>query len=263
MAKGNIRGTREWAVAEVNCSRGCPHGCLYCYARYKQVVKQQLVSESEWNQSRDIDGEVNKIHPLYDGQVMFPAEHDIIPENIESCMRVIKNLLDAGNRVLIVSKPHLNSIQRICREFYDRRQHILFRFTITARAPEILSFWEPGAPFYQERLMSLRSCFEKGFSTSVSVEPMLHREDVVAMIHEILPFVSQSIWLGKMNKIDLRVAGESVELQREVARIEKAQTDESIQKLFAELKGLDKIRWKESMKEVLGLPLSTEPGLDI
>mgnify|MGYP001812377797 CR=1 FL=1 len=261
--KGKIRGTKEWAVAEINCSRGCPHGCLYCYARYKQVVKEQHVSAAQWNHSQDIESEVSKIHPLYDGQVMFPAEHDIVPENVESCLKVIKNLLDAGNRVLIVSKPHLNSIQRICKEFYDERQHILFRFTITARTPKTLKFWEPGAPDYQERLMSLRSCFEKGFYTSVSIEPMLESEDVVDMIHELLPFVSHSIWLGKMNKIDMRVSGNSAELKREIARVERGQTDENIQVLFTQLQGVDKIRWKESMKEVLGLSLPTEPGLDI
>ena len=258
-----IRGTREWAVAEINCSRGCPHGCLYCYARYDQVSKKKLVSASEWNHPQDIEEEVNKDHLLYDGQVMFPATHDIVPENIDSCVKVLKKLLDAGNNVLVVSKPHLNCIQRLCQEFYSDKERILFRFTITARDPQILSFWEHGAPDYQERLMCLRSSFERGFATSVSIEPMLHREDIVAMVHELLPFVSQSVWIGKMNKIGRRVVGDSEQMRVEIKRIQGGQGDEQINLLYQELQGVEKIRWKESIKEVLGLTLPTQAGLDI
>ena len=34
-----IRGTKEWAVAEINCSIGCPHDCRYCYARVAALDK--------------------------------------------------------------------------------------------------------------------------------------------------------------------------------------------------------------------------------
>lgn len=261
--KGNIRGTREWAVAEINCSRGCPHGCLYCYARYDQVTKKGLVTASQWNHCQELEEEVNKNHPLYSGQVMFPAAHDIVPDNIESCVKVLKNLLDGGNNVLVVSKPHLNCVQRLCQEFYNDRDRILFRFTITARDPNILDIWEHGAPDYPERLMCLRSSFERGFATSVSVEPMLDREDVVAMVQELLPFVSQSVWIGKMNKIDIRVTDDSDQVIGEVERIQQGQSDEQIHRLYQELQGIEKIHWKESIKEVLGLSLPTQAGLDI
>jgi DNA repair photolyase len=264
--KADVRGTREWAVAEINCSRGCPHGCRYCYARYDQVIRKQLVTESDWANCCDLPGEIDKNRSLYDGQVMFPAAHDIIPDNIESCVKVLDKLLAAGNKVLIVSKPHLECIQRLCREFYDCRDHILFRFTVTARNAEILSFWEPGAPAYQERLMSLRSCYERGFATSVSIEPMLHREDVVQMVYELLPYVSHSIWIGKMNRIDTRVSrvGEVGEqFDKEIERITLGQSDQELRLLYKELEHVDKIRWKESVKEVLGLPLASEAGLDL
>ena len=28
-----ISGTKEWAVANVNCLTGCSHGCLYCFGK--------------------------------------------------------------------------------------------------------------------------------------------------------------------------------------------------------------------------------------
>jgi DNA repair photolyase len=227
------------------------------------VTRKRLITAAEWSHCQDLEEELNKDHPLYNGQVMFPATHDIVPENIESCVKVVKKLLDAGNAVLLVSKPHLDCIQRLCQEFYNDRDRILFRFTITARDPNILNIWEPEAPDYQERLMCLRSSFERGFATSVSIEPMLHREDVVAMVHELLPFVSQSVWIGKMNKIDIRVVGDSDHIIGEIERIQQGQTDEQIHSLYQQLQGIEKIRWKESIKEVVGVTLPTRPGLDI
>ena len=111
--------------------------------------------------------------------------------------------------------------------------------------------------------MCLRSSFERGFATSVSVEPMLHREDVVAMVQELLPFVSQSVWIGKMNKIDKRLVSDSEQMKVEIERIQRGQSDEQIHLLYQELQGIEKIRWKESIKEVLGLTLPTQAGLDI
>lgn len=262
--KAGIRGTREWAVAEINCSKGCPHGCLYCYARYDQVERKGLVSAKEWPHCANLEGETAKKYPLYDGQVMFPAAHDIVPENLERCIDTIRRLIEAGNRVLVVSKPHLECIKRLCREFYAERNQILFRFTITARDPDILRFWESGAPDYQERLSALRFCHEKGFATSVSVEPMLHRGDVVEMVHELLAYVTHSIWIGKMNKIEKRVnvQGDS-RIESEVDRIVEDQSDENLHQLYDILKNVKKVRWKESIKEVLGLELPQRPGLDL
>ena len=141
-----IRGTREWAVAEINCCIGCPHGCLYCYGRTAAMNRGLVRSAGEWSKSRIIVDDVEKEHPRYPGQVMFPAAHDITMENIDAAIAVVDNLLVSGNRVLIVSKPSPEIITRLCERFSGKREQILFRFTITARSEDILSFWEPGAP---------------------------------------------------------------------------------------------------------------------
>jgi len=260
-----IGGTREWAVAEINCSLGCPHGCRYCYARYDQVERRALATDASWRTPVDLEkdtepgGEARK----YPGRVMFPSQHDIVTDNLDSSIRLLRQLLAAGNDVLVVSKPHLDVITRLCREFPAYRRKILFRFTITARNQEILSFWEPYAPLYPERMQSLAYAFEAGFATSVSVEPMLDTGDVVAMVFELLPFVTDTIWLGKMNKIESRVILDCPATAREVARIGREQEDAVIQKIYRELQGVSKIRWKESIKQVVGLEYAPEPGMDI
>lgn len=260
--KKTIRGTKEWAVAEINCCCGCSHGCRYCYARYDLVERKKYVTADEWAECQIIDEDVERQQLLYPGQVMFPTEHDIVPENLDACISVIRNLLVAGNRVLIVSKPHLLCISRLCSEFAANKEMLLFRFTITARKKSVLSFWEPFAPAYAERKSCLEHAYNLGFATSVSVEPMLDTGDVVEMVDELLPWISHSIWLGKMNKIEQRVVSDSDAMVAEVARINKGQSDEKLLELYQKLSHSAKVFWKESIKKVIGLPLLDKVGLD-
>ncbi len=258
-----ISGTREWAVAEINCSVGCPHACRYCYARVAALKKGLIDSVSDWSQTRTLDAEVEASRPLYGGQVMFPTAHDIVEDNLEEVLQVMSRLLEAGNKILIVSKPSSFCIEQICDRFSRQRSQILFRFTITSRNSDILRFWEPGAPSYQERFESLRLAFDRGFQTSVSIEPMLDLEDVQGMIEEIESYVSHSIWIGKLNRIEERVQIVSSEAAAEVARIRHEQKDQNIIDLYEALQERPLVRWKESIKLVVGLPLATESGLDI
>lgn len=257
-----IRGTREWAVAAVDCCRGCPHDCRYCYARYDQVQKRGLLTAEEWRVCRVCTEDVGRDWPRYPGQVMFPTNHDILPENLEACTTVIGGLIAAGNRVLVVTKPHLACIKELCRVFIRQRGDLLFRFTITARDPALLAFWEPGAPGYDERKRSLELAHVAGFATSVSIEPMLDSKDVVAMVQELLPWVSHSIWLGSMNRIAERVTIDSTETEEQVQRIVAGQTEEKIRSIYRQLREEPLVRWKESIKSVLGLPLVRQAGED-
>ena len=61
------------------------------------------------------------------------------------------------------------------------REQLLFRFTVGSAKDDVLSFWEPGAPTFAERMASLELAWAHGYQTSVSCEPMLdgHIEDVV------------------------------------------------------------------------------------
>lgn len=257
-----VRGTREWAVATVDCSCGCSNDCRYCYARYSAVAKEKSMSEREWCSPVPIPEALEKEYPLYPGQVMFPAHHDIVPENLDNCIWVIKKLLVKNNRVLVVSKPNLQCVKALCAAFTTYKEQLLFRFTITARNPDVLAFWEPGAPSFNERMESLQLAFDNGYATSVSIEPMLDSEDVVDMVHVLLPFVRHSIWIGKMNKIGKRVVCDNNEVIKKVEALKNGQRDERIWEIYTALKDISVIRWKESVKKVVGLPLSQTAGED-
>jgi len=257
-----ISGTREWAVAEINCCIGCSYNCRYCYARLAALKNGSIAEPEAWVRSR-IDHQATAAgHPRYPGQVMFPTAHDIDAHNLDASIQVIGNLLAAGNRVLIVSKPSLFCIERLCDRFYDERDRLLFRFTITARDDAMLAFWEPGAPVYRERLQALEFACNQDFATSVSIEPMLDGPDIEGLVADCTPYTTHSIWIGKMNKIDERVAVDTPRTAAEVARIRSEQGDWCITAIYESLRKHPLVRWKESIKETVGLELLQESGLD-
>jgi DNA repair photolyase len=254
-----ITGTYEWASVSVNCSIGCRNDCKYCYAKRLAVMQKRISSYSEWRNKNEICRDLKKENKKHKGTVMFPTVHDIHPGNIKVCLDTIGNLLNAENKVLIVSKPWMSCIQDICDSFEYYKHKILFRFTIGCLDNKILQLWEPGAPKFEERIACLAYASAKGFQTSVSMEPMLNSVTVIHDAKVMFPFVTDGLWIGKMNKIRDRVTRIP---ENEIARIEAGQTDTEIHRIYAALKYEPKIRWKESFKEILGLNLSQEAGLD-
>jgi len=132
--------------------------------------------------------------------VMYPSSHDITPKFLEIHIRQIQYLLNREFSLLIVSKPHLDCIREICKEFSGYRDKILFRFTIGSSDDKILKFWEPGAPSFEERLSCLKYASDEVFNTSVSCEPMLDN-NIHEVISSVKSYVSDSIWLGKANRL--------------------------------------------------------------
>jgi DNA repair photolyase len=141
---------------------------------------------------------------------------------------------------------------------------MMFRFTIGSADSDVLGFWEPGAPDFAERLASLKHAHSQGYETSVSCEPMLDNE-IDEVIDQVLPYVTESIWLGKANRlmVNLSLNGhKDPETLRRAAELLSWQSDDNIKVLFERYKGNSKVKWKESIKKVVGIALATEAGLD-
>jgi len=189
--KRSSYGIPEWSVKTVNCCTGCSHDCRYCYAK-EMAIRFKQVTASQWPLERIRNKDVYKRYKKYPGRVMFPSSHDITDKNWSACIIVLNRLLEAGNEVLIVSKPHFNCIVAICAVFENYRDKLTFRFSIGSYDDKILSFWEPNAPNYQERKEALEVAFNHGFQTSVSAEPMLDSANIDTLIGELLPYVTNS-----------------------------------------------------------------------
>ena len=254
-------GYKEWTKYSVNCCSGCANNCRYCYAKGMAVRFKQL-TEDEWSLERVRQKDVDKKQKLYDSRVMFPSSHDITPSNFDACMIVIDKLLSAGNKLLIVSKPHLACISAICHSFKAYKDKIIFRFTIGACNNEILAFWEPNAPRYEERKASLAYAFEAGFETSVSVEPMLSVDGVIDLVKDLEPFTTNSIWIGKMNHLH-GIDVNNEEDREAIQAIKDGQSDRNIWKIYNEMEDNPLVKWKDSIKKVVGIESPSEPGLDI
>jgi DNA repair photolyase len=244
-------GTREWATKTVNCCTGCSHDCVYCYAkgiavRFKRMTATQWPNETL--RQNDVDRGRRKKFP---GWVMMPSSHDITPTNLTGCLTVLEKLLEVGNEVLIVSKPHLDCIQAICQQFESYRDKILFRFTIGACDDSVLSFWEPAAPAYAERKAALQYAYEQSFQTSVSVEPMLDSANIDQLVADLLPHATETIWIGKMNHLGRLAKNADARLLAAIQQIEAGQTDDIIRSIYERHKGNPLIQWKASIKKVV------------
>ena len=256
------QGTQEWAVKTVNCCTGCSHDCIYCYAK-GMAVRFKQVTPAQWPLERLRPKDVDKIYKKIDGQVMFPSSHDITPGNVVGCLTALRCLIIVGNKMLVVSKPHLDCIKRFCEMFRPYRRRILLRFSIGACDDRILSYWEPNAPGYEERKASLKYAYNADFRTSVSVEPMLDSANIDILISELIPYVTHSIWIGPMNHLGRFEKGKDMVLKQATNRVRQGQMDTIIRQIYKRHKDNPLIRWKKEIKKVVGIPVSKISGLDI
>lgn len=255
--KGNPFGTHQWADDSENCITGCGNGCLYCYAR-AMAVKFGQVSPDDWVNEFVREKDLTKKIKKYSNAVMFPSSHDVRPEHLEENMIMLQKILEAGNDVLLVTKPHLECIKEICSRFKAYIPHILFRFTIGSADDEVLKFWEPNAPGFKERLESLKWAYKKGFQTSISCEPMLDN-NIDEVIKKVSPYVTETIWLGKANHLigkkgRGRLEFNGVATLEAIGRAKELiswQSDENIMELYNKYENNPMIRWKESIERVV------------
>jgi DNA repair photolyase len=255
--KQNKFGTKEWAPVSLNFIAGCGNSCKYCFAKASST-KYKKGNAANWKNEQVRQHDLQKKIKKYDSMVMFPSTHDIRPEHLEESIIFLGKILKTGNEVLVVTKPHLQCIRRICQEFESYKDKIIFRFTIGSADDSVLKFWEPNAPSFTERFDSLKYAYGSGFQTSVSCEPMLDNK-IEAVVEKVLPYVTETVWIGKANyligktgrgRLDFNGENDPITLARAKELIEW-QSNENILKLYDLYKDNPQIRWKESISKVI------------
>ena len=257
-------GTMEWASVGINIAKGCEHDCRYCYARASALRFKRIALSEEWKDMTINKSALQKNYGKRKGTIMFPTSHDITPKIIEPTIAVLRKLLESGNQVLIVSKPHLSCIKQICKAFGKYRKQIIFRFTIGTLDAPTAAFWEPNAPPIKERLEALYYAYVNGYTTSVSSEPLLG-PDTFKLVETLRPMIDNSIWLGGMNKIanrvDMKGWGAIEEFYHEQTLY--ASSPLMVGRYYERYKDDPIIKWKDSFKKILGISQPEEMGLDI
>lgn len=247
-------GTREWSTDSVNIQLGCEHNCRYCYARWAAVSRHHRCSREQWPYPVINNKRVDCSYGKYKGVVMYPTTHDVTEFNILQYLCVLKKLLDAGNQVLVVSKPHKSCIALICEQCEEYRDQMMFRFTIGSANDDVLRFWEPHAPGFNERLDCLKHAHFLGYKTSVSCEPFLDN-DVKYTLLRAFPYLTDSFWIGTLRKFAQRVempVCSDPEANPFIKAVREAQTDEAVMALYDQLKDHPLVKWKDSIRKIIG-----------
>jgi len=244
-------GTREWSSSSVNIQRGCRHGCLYCYA---QAQARRFGRVGDWTVEEVLPDALTRGYGKRQGTVMFPTTHDITPENVELCATVLEKLVRAGNQVLVVSKPWRRTIEALRERLYPWQEQITFRFTIGTLRDRLLALWEPHAPGILERLSALEQTYLGRWRTSISIEPALDGDpsDVLALVERVERQVTDTIWIGIMNHAEARLSLNGHGLPPELDHLIRDRP--RIEQLYRLLARNTKVRWKDSIKAMLGLP---------
>jgi DNA repair photolyase len=241
-------GAREWSEVSKNCIKGCSNDCKYCYGK-KWANRWGRIPKENWHAMEYNPNSVKYIKKER-GKIMFPTTHDLHIEHAGWWMPFLTGLLEKGNDVLIVSKPRVNAINLICQSFQKNKKQIEFRFTIGTDDDVTRKFWEPNAPPIQERIQALKLAYDAGYKTSVSMEPVLtHTPE--NLIKKISPYVTDTIWIGKMNYLSDKWFNENtIKWYYEMKSINSY---DNMKKVYENNKGNPKIRWKDSVRKLLTL----------
>lgn len=264
MSNSTVFGTKEWAPQSANITEGCSNNCKYCYAR-EMAIRFGRKTPNSWEKEIYRQDWADKNYKPSKGRIMFPSTHDITHQNLNHSLSFLKRILSVGNKVLIVSKPRIDCIRMICESLEPFRNQIMFRFSIGSINDSVLDSWEPGASSFLERLESTQYAFMKGYSTSISCEPMLDNQPY-DLIESLLPYVTDAIWLGKPNFLLRRVSMNGYRDQKTLSNARNlmlALTDDFILSLYEKYGDNPKIKWKESIKKIVNLAIPTEAGLDL
>ena len=90
------------------------------------------------------------------------------------------------------------------------------------------------------------------------MEPMLSgREETIRTFHRLQPWVTETIWIGKLNR---KAVFGNERVKMEGRQLRELQSDDDILKLVSELGGEPKVRWKDSIHEVLRKHVAAEVG---
>lgn len=261
-------GTGEWASGgNKNLFRGCRRRCRYCYRAYDDTVrrkcyvtelngKKRHMREDEWVKMEYLPKAFNEKPKKVDGRLFFYSGHDIFPDTVDICIEHMKRWLEVGNEILIVTKPMFECVETMCKKLQKYKKQITFRFTIGSQRDENLRFWDGGdlAPLYDERRASLIHAFYQGYKTSVSCEPFFD-DSIVELVHQLLPYVTDTIWVGLMNRIKPRVntKGWSKKDFAFLEEVRACQSKAKVMALHARLYHIKKVRFKDSITTMLGL----------
>ena len=191
--------------------------------------------------------------------IIFPSGHDISQFNVSDAITHIRELLKRGNHVIISTKSKASAVGRIVRFLKEKttaeeRSRVSFRISIGTADEVILRRLEPGAPDFQERLMTLRELKLAKFSVGVTCTPLLGGVESFGYLYaKVKPYITDSIIVGRFTATKELIARNSNGSYSEdiIESIIGKQTDEEIVRLYEKYKDDPRVTFTSSILDVI------------
>lgn len=198
-----IEGFKEFSnnckIQTDNFQFGCSNNCVYCH---QKIRHQFRFKKGDWNTIQIRNEEMDKGWRGDKSNIILQigTVSDIIPENIDQYIKRIKiDLKENWKEIQITTKANYRLIRKIMDAVGRDIEKLHFFITITTNDNDLIHFWEGNAPNFQSRTNSLMELKIMGAKTTLLCEPML--SDPREFINNLSDFVTDDIWIGKMNYI--------------------------------------------------------------
>ena len=89
------------------------------------------------------------------------------------------------------------------------------------------------------------------------------QSNIDILISELLPYVTDAIWIGKMNHLGRFEKNADLAMKRAIVKVRYDQTDSAIKSIYSRHRDNPMIKWKKEIKKVVGIPLANRNGMDM
>lgn len=231
----------------------CKHGCIYCYIKpmFERWGKKCEVIDIEDEMPEDKTRVDKKWKHVTKGEmIFFPSSSDIFLENMESYVKVCKQIIAAGHEIMFTTKPHYDAIKLFVKLWEGAKldkSKINIYITVSSDDDDVTKEYEPNTTMFSTRLKVIDYLVKHEFTVNAMMEPYL--TDPIKLYNEVIDHLSKNgiVSMGQMNYMNgLKLT----DGQRKY--LNDLYDDEKVIKLYNEFKTNDRvIIKKETAKHLM------------
>ena len=205
-----------------------------CISKNQQVQESELTSRNANISNPNLAQDVQAVEEEY---------------SIEDLERLFAK---PGFVTVYISMSNFWYVQKICNHFNDKQSKIMFKFEIGSSNSEVLKFWNPDLPSFEEILESLKLAHSMGFATFVNCAPPLDM-NTLDLVNIVSPYVN-IIDIHIINRVEDFLTEEALNDPESVNKAEELfqiQSGDWLPNLYEKLKNNSKVRWSNDTLEFL------------
>lgn len=189
-AKELISPTQIGGDFTINPYRGCPHGCIYCYAACINHTREER--QEPWGGYLDVKEQQRAINlaKIFRKRILFSSMTDAYnpyEQKAELTREILKQLIPAQVQLCIITKSALvtRDIDLFKQFPYTK---VIFSFSSLDNSFRRLA--EPYAASPQRKIEALKLLQSEGIATGVMCAPIFPKiTHPVAILHAVAPYI--------------------------------------------------------------------------